>query len=63
VHNSALYIYFSSLHVSGNHVPIIRRNYCIYATLVFVTVWLASGRLVGVKLLNIYIDQYELKNE
>ena len=21
---------FSSLHVSGNHVPIIRRNYCIY---------------------------------
>jgi hypothetical protein len=27
----------SSLHVSGKHVPIIRRNYCIYATLVFVT--------------------------
>jgi len=39
VHNSAQYIYFSSLHVSGNHVPIIRRNYCIYATLVFVTLY------------------------
>jgi len=25
----------TSLHVSGNYVPIIRRNYCIYATLVF----------------------------
>jgi len=25
----------TSLHVSGNHVPIIRRTYCIYATLVF----------------------------
>jgi len=26
-----------SLHVSGNYVPIIRRTYCIYATLVFST--------------------------
>ena len=25
----------TSLHVSGNYVPIIRRTYCIYATLVF----------------------------
>jgi hypothetical protein len=38
MHNSALYIYFTSLHVSGNHVPIIRRN-CIYATLVYVTMY------------------------
>jgi len=37
VHNSAYYIYFSSLHVSGDHVPIIRRCYCIYETLEFVT--------------------------
>ena len=27
----------TSLHVSGNYVPIIRRTYCIYATLVFFT--------------------------
>jgi len=36
----------TSLHVSGNYVPIIRRTYCIYATLVFFTLygWL-SGRI------------------
>jgi len=36
----------TSLHVSGNYVPIIRRTYCIYATLVFFVLygWL-SGRL------------------
>ena len=35
----------TSLHVSGNYVPIIRRTYCIYATLIFFTLygWL-SGR-------------------
>jgi len=33
----------TSLHVSGNDVPIIRRTYCICATLVFFT---ACGRLV-----------------
>jgi len=27
----------TSLHISGNYVPIIRRIYCIYATLVFFT--------------------------
>ena len=34
----------TSLHVSGNYVPIDRRIYCIYATLVFVTVygWLSG---------------------
>jgi len=32
----------TSLHVSGNCVPIIRRTYCIYATLVlFHSVWVA----------------------
>jgi len=42
-----LYVYFYSLHVSGNYVPIIRRNYCISATpgichSVRVTVWYAG---------------------
>ena len=34
----------ASLHVSVNYVPIIGRNYCIYTTLVFVTLygWLSS---------------------
>ena len=37
----------NSLHVSGNYVPIIRRTYCIYATLgtcysVWMTVWSAG---------------------
>jgi len=31
------------LHVSGNYVPIIRRIYCIYATLVRVAVWSAGA--------------------
>jgi len=29
----------TSLHVSGNYVPIIRRIYCIHATLVFFTLY------------------------
>ena len=29
----------TSVHVSGNYVPIIRRTYCIYATLVFFTLY------------------------
>jgi len=29
----------TSLHVSGNYVPIIRRTYCIYWTLVFFTLY------------------------
>ena len=33
----------TSVHVSGNDVPIIRRIYCIYATLVF----FMGGCLVG----------------
>ena len=41
----------TSLHVSGNYVPIIRRTYCFCATLVFFTLygWLA-GLLVGMGL-------------
>ena len=44
----------SSLHVSGNYVPIIRRTYCIYATLVFFVLygWL-SGLLAGMSLIPI----------
>jgi len=40
----------TSLDVSGNCMPIIRRTYCIYATLVFFTLygWL-SGLLVGMR--------------
>ena len=38
----------TSVHVSGNYVPIIRRTYCIYATLVFFTLygWLFGMRLI-----------------
>ena len=36
----------TSLHVSDNYVPIIRRNYCIYATLVFFTLY---GWLFGLQ--------------
>jgi len=34
----------TSVHVSGNYVPIIRRTYCIYATLVCFTLygWLSG---------------------
>jgi len=34
----------TSLHISGNYVPIIRRSYCMYATLVFFTLygWLSG---------------------
>jgi len=36
----------NSLHVSGNYVPIVRTTYCIYATLVFFTVygWLSANQ-------------------
>jgi len=42
----------TSVHVSGSYVPIIRITYCIYATLVFFTLygWL-SGLLVGMSLM------------
>jgi len=48
LHNFSLYVYFFSLHVLGDYVPIIRRNKCIYATLgtyhsVWMTVWYAPA--------------------
>ena len=47
MHNFSWYVYSFSLHVSGNYVPIIRRNNHIYATLgichsVWMTVWYAG---------------------
>jgi len=47
VHNFSQYAYFSSLNVSGDYVPIIRRNSCVYGTLgtcysVWMTVWYAG---------------------
>jgi len=44
VHNFAWYVYFFSLHVSGDCVPIIRRNNCVHATIgachsVWITIW------------------------
>jgi len=41
----------TSLHVSGNYVPIIRRTFCNYATLAFFNLyeWL-TGLLVGMRL-------------
>ena len=36
VHNFSYCVYFFSLNVSGDYLPIIRRNNCIYATLVLV---------------------------
>ena len=47
VHSFSLSVYFFSLHVSGDCVPIIRRNNCMYATLgscysVWMTFWYAG---------------------
>ena len=47
MHNLSHYVYFFSLQVSGDYVPIIRRNNCIHATLgvwhsVWMTVWYAG---------------------
>ena len=50
--HSILSIFIStSLHVSGNYVPIIRRTCCIYASMVFFPLygWL-SDLLVGMRL-------------
>ena len=46
-----IFICFSSLHVSGIHVPIIRRKLLyLCATGISHSVWVASGLLVGVSL-------------
>ena len=39
MHSPAYHIYYSSLHISGTHEPIISRNCSIYATLLFVTLY------------------------
>ena len=39
VHNSVQYIYFSCLNVSASMCPSSGENYCIYSTLVFVTLY------------------------
>ena len=46
VHSFSYHVYFFSIHVSGDYVPIIRRNNCMYATLgtcysVWMTLWYA----------------------
>ena len=38
-----LYVYFYSLHVSGSHVPIVRRIIASMRHLVYVTVWYAGA--------------------
>jgi hypothetical protein len=53
VHNFSYYVYFFSLHVSADHVPIIRRNNCIYATIgtcysVWMTVWYAERKEINI---------------
>jgi len=48
VHNFPLYVYFFSLHVSGDYVPIIRRNNCICATLdTCHSVWMTAYQTVN----------------
>jgi len=47
VHSFSYYVYFFSLHVSGDYVPVIRRYNCIYPTLgichsEWMTVWFAG---------------------
>ena len=49
LHNFSYYVYLFSVHVSGDYVPIIRRNNCIYATLgtfysAWVTLWHAAWK-------------------
>ena len=53
---SNIFIYFSSIHVSGIHVPITRRK-LLYPCVTGIchTVWVASGLLVGLKIQYIYL--------
>ena len=50
VHNFSQYVYFFSLHVSGDDVPIIRRNNCIYVSAAVIE--LSSGRALKSVLYN-----------
>ena len=57
---SSIFIYFSSLHVSGIHVPIIRRKLLyLYDTGTCQSVRVASGLLVGFS--NIFIYFFSLR--
>jgi len=42
VHTTSYFIYFTSIYVSGNYVPIIRRTFPIYATLFTLYGWLSG---------------------
>ena len=50
----------TSLHVSGNHVPIITRIYCICATLVFFTL---CGWRSGLRQPTIQSEKYQCRTE
>jgi hypothetical protein len=47
VHNFSEYVYFFSLHVLGDYVPIIRRNNCIYLSLGICHALLMTGMQGG----------------
>ena len=56
----------TSVHVSGNYVPIIRKTYCIYATLAFLlSVWVAVWSAEQADILNsvfsIYIQWFVVR--
>ena len=50
----------NSLHVSGNYMSIIRRTYCIYATLVFFTVYGWLSCLIPTSIYIILHDSFYL---
>jgi len=54
----------TSIHVSGNYVPIIRRIYCIYATLVFFNLvcWLGRDSARFIVPDRPYSHPYRVKN-
>ena len=65
-----IFIYFSSLHVSGIHVPIISRKLLyLYDTGVCHSVWVATGLLVGLQIqpadqtLPIQSDKYKCRTD
>ena len=68
VHNFSQYVYFFSLHVLGDYVPIIRRNNCIYETLgtcysVWMTVWYTRWMTMGTVARNMQRSIIILRNK
>ena len=51
----------TSLHVSGNYVPIVRKTYCIYATLVFFTLYGWLSGLLQTKQAPIQSEKYQCR--